>query len=421
MTEAERSSLTLDRNEIERVNGVDDLTAIHQDLTDLLKAVRRHLHGNPEVGFEEHQTARFIREMLEMHGLANAVSLAGTGLYVDVVGYKPGPHVGFRADIDALAAQDRKEVDYRSSIDGVAHLCGHDAHTAVAVGVAILLNGLKRHLHGTARIFFQPNEEGVPSGAPVMIEEGVLEGLSAVFAVHVDPTLNVGQYGLIAGAATASADRFRIRVAGPSSGHSARPHQTVDTIWVATQIATQLYQLVGRVSDARNTAVLTICRFEGGHAYNVIPPEVEFGGTLRCIDETERTILKSKLIDMSKQVGRMHGAEIDVDYEDGAPPVINDPILIKSVAATITELYGDQAIVHTPRPSMGAEDFAYYVKYIPGALVRVGTASGPDTSYPLHDSRFDVDDKALGPAAQLMACVLISYAKRQAVKEAAAA
>ncbi len=419
MREEERSNVST--NGMSEAARLPDLTDVHQNLDNLLRSIRRHLHANPELGFQEHKTAQFIREMLEMHGLDDVVSVADTGLYVDIRGALPGPTVGFRADIDALEAEDHKAVSYRSTQPDVAHLCGHDAHTAVAVGVAILLMSLREHLHGTARVFFQPNEEGIPSGAPRMIEGGVMTDMKAVFAVHVDPTLQVGQYGLIAGAATAAADRFRVIVRSPSSGHSARPHQSVDTIWIATQIAAQFYQLVGRVSDARNSAVLTICRFLGGHAYNVIPEQVEFGGTLRCIDETERQLLKSRLPRVATSIADMYDATVTVDYADGAPPVVNDPVLVKGVAAAVSELYGEQAIVKIPRPSMGAEDFAHYLDYIPGVLVRIGTASGAETSFPLHDSRFDVAEEALAPAAQLMACVIISHLKAEAVKAAAAA
>lgn len=400
---------------------LDDLSNVHQDLASLLRTVRRHLHAYPELGFREHRTARYIREILQMEGIDGAKEIAGTGVYVDIVGERPGPTIGYRADIDALEAADRKEVSYRSTSVDVAHLCGHDAHTAIAVGVAVILSRLRQHLRGTVRIFFQPNEEGVPSGAPVMIDNGVLEGLSAVYASHVDPTLDVGRYGLIAGPATASADRFLITVSADTSGHSARPHQSVDTIWVANQIISQLYQLVGRLSDARKSAIITICRMNGGHAFNVIPSEVEFGGTLRCIDDAERERLKAHIIRIAKDVGVLYGARISVDYSDGAPAVVNHPGLVKGVAATISELYGTDAIVQVLVPSMGAEDFAFYLKYLPGLLLRVGTASGPDTSYPLHDSRFDIDEESLVPAAQLMSCVLISHLKKQVIRDATVA
>jgi amidohydrolase len=381
---------------------------LREDLSTLLIHVRRHLHMNPEVGFQEHETARYIREVLEIHGL-EALPMADTGLAVEIRGAHPGRAVGYRADIDALPIQDRKPVSYASRIPGVAHLCGHDAHTAVGIGVALLLHRLREDLYGTVRVFFQPCEEGVPSGAPRMIEAGVLDGLEAVYAVHVDPTLDTGRYGLISGAATASADLFRIQVDGPSTGHSARPHQVVDTVWVATQIIQTLYQLVGRITDSRNAAVLTVCQFQGGEAVNVIPQTVTFGGTLRCTEQADRERLQKYLQETAMRIGALHGATVAVQFEHGAPPVINDPRLVAHVAKTLLTDHDEAALYQIPRPSMGAEDFAHYQQHIPGVLVRVGTANGPATRHPLHDACFDLDEAALAPTARLMAQVLLHH------------
>jgi len=229
---------------------------LHEDLDTLLRTVRRHLHQYPEIGFHEVHTHRYLREVLELHGLTVHGPLARTGLYADIEGDADGPLIAYRSDIDALPTQDEKNVEYRSTVSGVAHLCGHDAHSAIALGIALLLNERRASLPGTVRVFFQPNEEGIPSGAPAMIEDGVLEGVSAVFASHVDPTLSTGVYGLISGPATASADQFTIRVRGHASGHSARPHQSTDTVWIMSQIMSVLYQTVGRQSDARDTAII---------------------------------------------------------------------------------------------------------------------------------------------------------------------
>ncbi|GIV59200.1 amidohydrolase [Rhodocaloribacter litoris] len=398
---------------ITRVLREDTPPEIRQDLPTLLTAIRHHLHMNPELGLQEFETARFIREVLEMHGLVPEGPVAVTGLYVDIKGAHPGPAVGFRADMDALPIQDGKQVPYASQRPGVAHLCGHDVHTTVGLGVALLLARLRDRLHGTVRVFFQPNEEGIPSGAPLMMREGVLDGLEAVYAIHVDPTLPVGVYGLITGPATASADRFRVLVQGPSTGHSARPHQSVDTIWVATQIMNTFYQLVGRVTDARNDAVLAITRIHGGEADNVIPDRVAFGGTLRCTVREDRDLLKAYLSRAASEIGALHRARIEVDIDDGAPAVVNDPRLIDNVRRTILEADGPSAIFEIPRPSLGAEDFAYYLEAVPGALIRVGTSSGPATSHPLHDACFDVDERALAPTARLMAHVLVNHLRNR--------
>ncbi len=372
----------------------------------MLIDLRRHLHRHPELGMQEQETAGLIRRTLERYGLTPH-AIAGTGTYVDIEGARPGPRVGYRADIDALPTQDAKDVPYRSQRPGAAHLCGHDAHTAIGLGVALLLHRRRSELAGAVRVFFQPNEENMPSGAPRMIEEGVLDGVRRVYAVHVDPTLESGRYGLRTGPITASADRFDVRVRGEGSGHSARPHETVDTVWVATQIMNALYQLVGRVTDARNATVLTICRFQGGQAYNVIPAEVTFGGTLRTVSREDQQRMRRKIKETAERIGALHGALAEAKIDAGSPAVLNAPEAVGAVEEAVRTTRGDEAIYYIPRPSMGAEDFAQYLEHVPGALIRVGSRSGPATAYPLHDGRFDLDEAVLAPTARLMSDVLV--------------
>lgn len=398
----------------------DDLQqALEGDLTEpeqlsrLLVRVRRHLHRNPELGLHEFKTSRFIREVLETHGLTVVGPLAETGLYVDIKGDHPGPTVAYRADIDALPIQDHKDVPYTSVNPGIAHLCGHDAHTAIAIGIAVYLDHHRDLIHGTVRVFFQPNEEGIPSGAPLMIRDGVLEGVSAVCASHVDPTVEAGRFGLMKGAVTASADRFRIRVIAGSTGHSARPHQATDPIWIANQIMSDMYQMLGRISDPRKPAVIAICRFHAGEAYNVIPEEAEFGGTFRCTANEDREIFKSRIEQTARYVGEGHGARVEIDFDLGSPPVVNDGLLIDTLRDTILDECGEDAIYDIPVPSMGAEDFAHYLDHVPGMLVRVGTRSSPETAHVLHDSRFDVDEDTLAPASMVLSKTLVNYLKKQ--------
>ncbi len=376
-------------------------------LSDLLVRMRRHLHRHPELGQQEHETAAFIRNTLRHYGLAPHPA-AGTGTYVDIAGNAEGPHVAYRADIDALPTQDAKHVPYRSQRPDIAHLCGHDAHTAIGLGVALRLHRRREALPGTVRVFFQPNEENMPSGAPLMIEEGVLDDVRRIYAVHVDPTLESGRYGLITGPITAAADRFDVHVRGTGTGHSARPHETVDTVWVAAQIMSALYQLVGRVTDPRNATVLTICRLEGGQAHNVIPAEVRFGGTLRTVSRDDQRFLRRKIRETARQIGALHGAEAEAVIDAGAPAVVNDAEAIRTVEEVLLREAGAAGTIYPiPRPSMGAEDFAHYLEHVPGALIRVGSRSGPETAYPLHDDRFDLDEAVLAPTARLMSEVLL--------------
>ncbi len=380
-----------------------------QSLAQLLVTVRRHLHMYPEVGMNEHETSRFIRQTLEGYGLDVHGPIAGTGLYVDIEGKGSGGSVGYRADIDALPAQDQKRVSYRSQHQNVAHLCGHDAHTAVGMGVALVLHAHRDQLPGRARVFFQPNEEGLPSGAPLMIRSGVLEGLDAVYAIHVDPTLDVGRYGLMVGPVTASSDRFDVRVRQEGTGHSARPHEGVDTVWVASQLMNQFYQMADRITDPRTPAIFTVTKMAGGEAHNVIPEEASFGGTLRTVSPDDRTTIRDYMHEAAQRMGNLHDAHIELDFEDGAPPVINDEAAIENIERTIEEAFGAQAIHQIQQSSMGGEDFAHYLKHVPGAFIRVGTASGPETSYPLHHHRFDIDETPLAPTARLMARVLMNH------------
>ena len=402
MTVAEALVETLDA--VVLPEGFDETSVSFEDF---LVAIRRHLHAHPELGLHEFETSRFIREILERNGLTVVGPLARTGLYVDIVGDHPGPTVAYRADIDALPIHDRKDVPYKSRNEGVAHLCGHDAHTTIAIGTALLLNARRAELKGTVRVFFQPNEEGIPSGSPLMIRDGVMEGVDAVLASHVDPTVHVGRFGLITGAATASADRFRVIVSAASTGHSARPHQCVDTVWLATQIMSTIYQLSGRRTDARNATVIAICRLRAGDAYNVIPQDVEFGGTYRCLVHADRALIRDLITETAQRVAGQFGATATVDFDNGSPPVMNDAKVVGRVRQTLTNLYGEDAIFDIPAPSMGAEDFAHYLDHAPGMLLRVGTSSSPETSNVLHDSCFDIDEAAMGLAARLISKVML--------------
>ena len=377
------------------------------DLQPDLVALRRELHAHPELGFAEHETAARVRAWLEDRGFETSAPLAGTGFYVDVEGAQPGPTVAYRADMDALPIAEATELPFRSRTPGVMHACGHDAHMTVGCGVAAMARERADEFAGTVRVFFQPCEERMPSGAPVMIRDGVLDGVSAVYAVHVDPSLPVGRFGFREGSLTAACAPFRVFVRSEKSGHSARPHEAVDTVWVATQIANDLYQLAGRVTDARKAAVLTICRFSGGDALNVIPAEVEFGGTLRCVDGETLGQLREKTRRLAGALGAVYKADVEVDMDDPLPAVVNTAPEVGRALRAAADLFGAPAATLIPLPSMGGEDFAYYLQRVPGCMVRVGSASGPETRYPLHHARFDLDEGALGLAARLMTEVCV--------------
>lgn len=381
-------------------------------LAELLISVRRHLHQYPEIGFVERETSRYLQTLLEEHGFDIIAPLAGTGFAIEIEGAHPGPCIGYRSELDALPTPDAKKVSYASRHPDTGHLCGHDAHMAVAVGVALLLDQRREQLHGTVRVIFQPNEESIPTGAPRMIADGAIDGLREIYCIHCDPTLEVGQVGLRHGTVTAGAASWMVHVYSQEAGHSARPHQSIDTVWLANQILASFYQLPGRVHDARRSAVLTACRFHGGNSLNVIPNEVEFGGTLRSIDMEAMRLLSSRMHDAAMSIGELYGAEVRYEADLGLPPVENDPVLVDVVQQAVEDLIGPDAIFRIPESSMGGEDFAFYVQHIPGALIRVGTRGGPETGYPLHHSCFDIDERALPLAAHVMTETLSRRLKR---------
>jgi amidohydrolase len=376
-----------------------------------LVALRRALHRRPEVGFAEHETSALLRAWFEERGFTVGPPLAGTGFAVEIEGTAPGaehgPTVGYRADMDALPVAEGSGAEYASEHAGLMHACGHDAHMAIACGVAVVARARAAEMRGRLRVFFQPNEERAPSGAPVLIRDGVLDGLSAVYAVHVDPTLEAGRFGIRAGTLQAGCSPFTVTVSGGQSGHSARPHDSVDTVWVATRIAGELYELAGRVTDARRPAVLTLCRFRAGDALNVIPAEVEFGGTLRAVDTETLVQLREAVERIAVGVGAAHDAGVQVTFTDLLPAVVNTPEETARARASVVARIGAGAAVEMALPSMGGEDFAYYLEHVPGAMVRVGTAGGPETRFPLHHARFDLDERALPLAADVMADVCL--------------
>lgn len=382
-------------------------TVSEDSLTVLLTDLRRHLHRNPEVGFAEHETSKYLQDLLTSHGLEILGPFAGTGFAVEIRGREDGPTVGYRTELDGLLAEDEKDVEYASTREGLGHLCGHDAHMAVAVGVILKLHRMRENLKGTVRVIFQPNEENIPSGAPVMIRDGALEGMREIFCIHSDPTLPVGQYGIRPGVNTAAAASWRVHMESGETGHSARPHQSVDTIWIANQILNIYYQLAGRIQDARRSAILTACTFHGGSSLNVIPNSVSFGGSLRSIDLESLRILNERMRTIAEDICKQHGATCRYESDLSLPPVDNNPALIETVREAILHARGDEGVFDIPEPSMGGEDFAFYLRHIPGALVRVGTRGGAATAYPLHHSLFDIDERALAPTAEIMADVLI--------------
>ena len=366
----------------------EQLRGLVAEVLPAVTELRRAIHRHPELSFHEFTTTQRVANLLADRGLEPVVRPEGTGLTVEVG--QPGPMVGFRADLDALPIQEPADNPYASQVPGVMHACGHDAHTAIAAGIALILARLD--MPGRVRFVFQPGEESFPGGALTLVREGVTEGLSAIVAFHVDPTLPVGEVGLRTGAVTGSADRFAIRLEGPG-GHTARPHRTVDLIYAAGRVITELPALLDRVVDPRRPLTIVFARVQGGTAYNVIPTAVELGGTVRTLDRDLWTEIPMLLEELASQIVAPIGAKASVSHQTGIPPVVNDPHVIDIARVAIAEALGPKAVTSTDT-SMGAEDFSRYLEHVPGALLRLGSAPTHGMS-DLHSAGFVFNEAAL--------------------------
>ncbi|MEX1038076.1 MAG: amidohydrolase [Acidimicrobiia bacterium] len=347
--------------------------------------LRRELHQNPEPSYHEYETTRLIKEALVAAGLDPVGRTPRTGLWVDS---GPDPVCAFRADIDALPIDEPAGNIPESNNPGWMHACGHDAHSAIAFGIAVVMSQLDKA--PGVRFLFQPAEEGFPGGAVELVGEGLIDGLSSILAFHVDPAIEAGRFGIRTGSITASADKFTIGLTGPG-GHTARPHQTVDLVDAAARIVVDLPAVLRSSVDARRALIVVFGSIHGGTTENVIPTRVELKGTARTLDREVWDQLPA-LIEktLSKLVG-VTEATYELTYQRAIPPVVNDARVMARVADGINSVYGDDAIVHT-RTSMGGEDFANYLDVVPGALVRLGAAKGHGD---LHSAGFQLDEAAI--------------------------
>ncbi len=400
---------------------------------DELVAFRRQLHAHPELSWEEYQTTEAIVRRLEVGGLSPTVLPAGTGCLCDVspAGSTPGGRVGggrvvaLRADIDALAMDDEKDVHYRSQVEGTAHACGHDVHTAIVLGAGLALAELARRdgLPGTVRLVFQPAEEQVPGGALAVIDAGGLDGVDAIFGVHCDPKLDVGLLGVRAGAITSAADMLEIELHGPG-GHTARPERTVDLVALAARIVDQLPHRAAAVAGGSLQVVFGAVH--AGDAGNVIPARAVLKGTARTPDHqvwarAEQAVAAS-LAALVAEAGGATGAadpasaaRAELRYVRGIPPVVNDPGATAVLARGAARALGEHAVVPTEQ-SAGGDDFAWFVDKVPGCYARLGThdPTGDGPRHDLHASHFDVDERAIDVGIRVLVAATIEALARPA-------
>jgi amidohydrolase len=369
---------------------------------DQLVGWRRDIHAHPEVAYSEHRTTELIMTTLAGFGLQPRRLSIGTGVVVDI---GPGPdYVALRADIDALPLPDHKQVEYASQHPGACHACGHDAHTAILLGLAGCLVEVGE-LPSSVRLIFQPAEERMPGGAETVINDGALRGVTGIFALHCDPKLDVGRVGLRVGPITASFNQLEIEVSGPG-GHTARPHLTVDVLYALGKLITELPGLLSRRIDPRAAVSLVWGTVSAGSAPNAIPTSGRLSGTLRMLDGLYWNQLSDIVAELAEQVVAPTGATIKVDYDPGVPAVINDGSMVAIQTQAAVAAFGPEAVSDTPQ-SMGGEDFAWYLQSVPGSLARLGVrpvGSGPQPD--LHTADFDLDEQALAVGLRFSAAVL---------------
>ena len=359
---------------------------------------RRQIHQKPELGFQEKITAEFISQKLQNWGIEHQVGIAQTGIVAIIKGEKSthGKVLAIRADMDALPIQELNEVPYCSQRDGIMHACGHDGHTAIALGTAYYLHQHRQELNGTVKIIFQPAEEG-PGGAKPMIAAGVLKNpdVDAIIGLHLWNNLPLGTVGVRPGALMAAVELFRCTIFG-KGGHGAIPHQTVDSLVVAAQIVSALQTIVSRNINPLDSAVVTVGELHAGTAVNVIADTAKMGGTVRYFNPDLAGFFKERIEKIIAGICQSHGANYDLDYIHLYPPVINDAdiaALVRSVAQEVIEI---PIGVFSECQTMGGEDMSFFLQEVPGCYFFLGSANAEKKlDYPHHHPRFDFDETAL--------------------------
>lgn len=371
--------------------------------------IRRYLHQYPEVSFEEYKTAQYIAEFYEKLKIPYEKNIGGNGVIATLKGGKPGKTIALRADFDALAIQDQKDVPYKSKNPGVMHACGHDGHTATLLILAKVMKQFQAELKGTIVFLHQHAEEEPPGGAISIVQSGKLAHVDAIFGNHLWSTTPVGKVETREGVFMAGTDRFEITIKG-RGGHGAYPHETKDALVIGAEVVSQLQNIVSRRIDPLKTAVVTVGKFESGTTFNIIADKAKLTGTVRYLDLEVQQVVKAELERVVKGICIANGADYDLDYKEGYPPLMNHPLETEVVFETSKNVPEVEEAVEV-NPQMGGEDFAHYLNKVPGAFFFTG-AQKEGHNYPHHHPMFDIDEKAMPIAAKMLIGAYFNYQEK---------
>ncbi len=371
--------------------------------------IRRQLHRQPELSGSEEQTARVVADICRRLGLEVQENIGGHGLLARLEISGARPWLALRADMDALPIQDAKQRSYASRVADISHSCGHDAHTAILLGVAHLLSRLKKQMEYNVAFIFQPAEETC-EGAAAMLRERLFGAITPerIYALHVYPYLPAGSIGLRQGVMCAAADMFEVEIRG-RGGHAARPHECVDVVLVATHVIQALHNIIGRRVNPLHPAVLTIGQIHGGHAGNVIPDHINFSGTFRSLHPEVHEEIRTSMDHIIRQTAEAWGATARFSLRQATPVLNNDINALAQSRKAFEDLLPDVRLIKLHKPSMGGEDFAEFMRRIPGCLFRLGTGAGPETRYPLHHPCFDIDEQSMLSGVLAFSALALSH------------
>jgi len=391
---------------------------IEKNRAEIIK-IRRFLHMNPELSNREYETSKLVANKLTALGLEVKTGVAKTGVVGLLTGALPGPTVAIRADMDALPVEEQNTFPYKSLNPGVMHACGHDVHTSIALGTAMVLSNFKDKIRGKIKFIFQPAEEGAPAGeeggASLMIKEGVLADppVRAIFGLHVWPDLKVGQVGYAEGYTMASSDSLTLTIKGKSA-HGARPQEGIDAIVIAAEVISNLQNMNSRLVDPTEPLVISIGKIQGGVRSNIIADKVVMEGTVRTLSAELRDQIPEMIEKIAAGICQSYGASYNLDYERQLPPVYNHPEFVRLVIPWLFKSIGEANVVEV-RPQLVAEDFAYYAERIPAFYFFLGV-KGPTqmTAAPLHSPNFNPDERAISVGIKAMCHLVLNALEQQA-------